>query len=528
MTGRQGATLQRSAIGAIVRPRLAWAFANWPIVVVSLAGVIAVLWVATLSARRLEGLGTGAYDLGFFQQVIWNVGASGTWTSSFHEGSFLGLHFSPILMVPAAIEVVIGADARVLVLLHALGIGTLVPATFLFLRAALRPSPSAGAMAAGLAVAVPIWAAMQWVIRADFHPELFGVVLALLAGWAGLSGRPRTMWVLAVVALTTREDVAYAVAVIGLLVAVRGRGRTRGHGRAMAVVAVAWGVVVFLVLMPWLRDGLPSDTARYYRWLGDGLSILSAPVRMPERIVAALTAQGSWFVVAGMIVAVAGLPLLRPRWLLLMVPPLTALLLSGHPPQAALIYQYPLLLVVPLLTATAMGGRRALAIVGRTERTRRTRRTRRAGRAGRDGRIGSPMWLAPVVFVVVGTPGLVGAWAQGSIPPFEDDPVFLGRASAIEALHAIAAQVPKEALLVADEGLVTPLASRPAIRRLTAAGLPARGAFIVIDREAWSPSRAAAAHRERIVAWLPLSGRSIIADDGRFVVWGPQPDASVP
>ncbi len=43
VTGRQGATLQRSAIGAIVRPRLAWAFANWPIVVVSLAGVIAGL-----------------------------------------------------------------------------------------------------------------------------------------------------------------------------------------------------------------------------------------------------------------------------------------------------------------------------------------------------------------------------------------------------------------------------------------------------------------------------------------------------
>ncbi len=55
-----------------------------------------------------------------------------------------------------------------------------------------------------------------------------------------------------------------------------------------------------------------------------------------------------------------------------------------------------------------------------------------------------------------------------------------------------------------------------------------RPAFIIIDREAWSPSRASAAQRDRILTWLPVSGRPIVADVGRFVLWGPQPVVVVP
>ena len=500
----------------MTRPSVARLALDWPRLAVLGASGVAVAWAATLLLRRVDGLGTGAYDLGFFQQVIWNVGTTGAWVSSFHDGSFLGLHFSPILVVPATIGAVLGHDARWLSLLHAIGIGALIPATFLFLRAAFHPGRWAVALAAGIAIPLPIWASMQWVIRSDFHPELAGVVLALLAGWAGLTGRPRAMWLLALVAMTTREDVAYAIAVVGLVVAVRGRGRMRQHGRVLVVAGIVWGTVVFAILMPWLRDGLPSDTARYYRWLGDGAAILTAPFRIPDRILGALTRPDPWFVVAGMLVAVGGLPLLRPRWFLPMVPPLLALFLSGHPPQAALLFQYPLLLVVPLLAATAMGGRRALALIGR--------RGRRRGRGRRVSRI-----AAPVIFVIVAAPAIIGAWAQGSIPPFKgSDPVFLGRPAAIERLRELATAVPLDAPLVADEGLVAPLAARPAIRRLTATGAPSPRAFVIIDREAWSPSGIAAVRRERILAELHRTGRPILADDGQFVVWGPTPTAVAP
>jgi uncharacterized membrane protein len=522
MIGRRGDAVAGLRSRRLALPRLATITRDWPQVTVALAGGAAVVWVAILLTRRLDGLGASAYDIGFFQQVIWNVSTTGSWVSSFHLGSFLGLHFSPILIVPAAIQLVTGSDARSLSLLHALGMGTLVPATFLFLRSAFRPSSLAAALAAGVAILVPVWASMQWVIRSDFHPELFGVILALLTGWAGLTGRSRTMWVLAIFALTTREDVAYAIAAIGLVVAARGRGRMRPHGRALVLVAITWGVVVFAGLMPWLRDGLPSPTAGYYRWLGEGASIVTAPLRLADRIVAALTRPGPWFVVAGMCIALAGLPLLRPRWLLLVAPPLAAVLLSAHPPQAALILQYPLILVVPFMVAAAMGGRHLLALAGRARRLWRISRGRSRGSAGTKGRAS---WAAPLVFVVSAVPACLGTWVQGTIPPVVgNDPAYLDRPAAIDRLRAVAATVPFDAMLVADEGLVPALAARPTIRRLVASWLPPQKAYVIIDRQAWSPTAGATTERNRIAAALAQGGRPILADDGRFVVWGPVGD----
>ena len=524
-TGRRAALSPPFVTALRWRPSLAWLTTAWPHLTVATVGFMATLWATALLWRRIDGLATPAYDLGFFQQVVWNVGATGAWISSFQQGSFLGLHFSPILAVPAVIERLVGPDVRVLSLLHAIGIGALAPAAFLFIRAALRPNAFAAPIAAALAIGLPVWATMQWVLRSDFHPELAGVVFALLAGWAGLSGRPRAMWILGLIALATREDVAYAIAVIGLVVMARGRGPMRRHGRVLTVAAVTWGIVVFGLEMPGLRDGALSDTASYYGWLGSGSAVLTAPLTMADRIVAALTRPAPWFVVAGMLIALVGLPLLRPRWLLLVVPPLVAALLSSHPPQAALILQYPLILLVPLLVAAAMGARRALAIVGRSRRRLRAR-----GRA-RGPRLVSTQLaaLVPLLVLVLAVPAVVGAWVQGSIPPFIGaDAAFLGRPPAIDELRAFALNIPSDAFLVADEGLVAPLAARPAIRRLTATERPAQQAFLLIDRLAWSPSRESAARRERILGMLPTSGRPRIADDGRFVLWGPRPEGTAP
>lgn len=489
------------------------------VVVVVAAAAIATTWAVDLLWRRIDGLASAAYDLGFFQQVVWSVGVRGTWSSSFQDGSFLGLHFSPILVIPAVIQGLTGPDPHVLSAIHGVSVGTLVIAAFLFLRAALRPARWSPVLAAGIALWIPAWASTQWVIRSDFHPELVGVVLALLAGWAGLTGRPRAMWLLAVLALTTREDVAYAVASVGLVVAVRGQSSMRAHGRALVIAATVLAAIVFLLVMPWLRDGAPSGTAPYYRWLGGGLAALTAPIRIPHELLAALTRPDPWFVVAGMVIATAGLPLLRPRWLLPVVPPLTALLLSGHPPQAAIILQYPLILYVPLLCATAMGGRRAMAALSWVVR----RADRRGGRVRHAPRSGPLAVVAPLALVaaVIGA-ALPGAWLQGSVPPFARHvPDSLTRPPAIDALRRVVGVVPADAPVLADEGLVAIVAGRPSIGTTSRLRSPAPDAYVVIDRQAWRPSARAGEIRDRLLAWLPTSGRALVADDGRFQVWRP-------
>ncbi len=493
------------------------------------AGLGVAAWVASLLLGRINGLAASAYDLAFFEQIVWNVGHTGQWTSSFHRGSFLGLHFSPALVIPAVLQALVWDDVRVLSLIHAAGVGGLVVATFGFVRAVLRPSIVAAPFALGLALGIPAWGVTQQVILSDFHPELIGIALALAAGWAGLTGRSRLMWTLAVMACSTREDVAYAVGVVGLVVAARGSMPLRRQGRALAIAAIAWAVVVFGFLMPAIRGGGPNATSAYYAWLGSGLEPLLAPFTMTQQVVAALTAETPWFVVAGMLGAVAFLPLLRPRWLLLMGPPLAASLLSTHTQQADLTLQYPLILVVPLVVAAALGARRLTALVVRFSRSVR----RRSGgvQARRDPRpAGQQRFLtlrmAPALIVLA---AVLNGFLQGSIPPFDTSLAgFAGRPAAIDQARAAARSVPPDATLVADEGLVVPLAGRRSVRQLTSRNYVPDDAYVLFDRSPVLDGGWGAARRDPAVARLEAAHRAVLFDDGRFVLWGPRGGAVVP
>ncbi|MBO0705774.1 MAG: DUF2079 domain-containing protein, partial [Candidatus Dormibacteraeota bacterium] len=62
-----------------------------------------VSWALWWRAERLE---VPAYDTAFFEQLAWNVGHGRGFVSGYYGASFLGLHFSPLLAVPAALELV--------------------------------------------------------------------------------------------------------------------------------------------------------------------------------------------------------------------------------------------------------------------------------------------------------------------------------------------------------------------------------------------------------------------------------------
>ncbi len=507
--------------------------ATGPAWLVGIGGTLAAGWAASLLLGRVNGLSAPPYDLAFFQQIIWNVGTSGLWISSFHQGSFLGLHFSPLLVVPAVLERLVGFDVRVLNVMHALAVGGLVPASFLFLRALLRPSRAAAVVAAGLAIAIPVWGTTQDIIRSDFHPETIGVGLALVAGWAGLTGRTRILWVAATLALLTREDVSYAVAIIGLVVAVRGERAVRRQGRILAAVAMVWAIVVFGLLMPAIRAGVATDTDSYYAWLGGGLGVLLAPINQTTALVAHVARPTPWLAVAGMIIALLGLPLLRPRWLVLGLPPLMAVLLSDNFFQANLRLQYGLILVVPLIVAAGFGGRRALAIVERRLRrsiVRRHPRDREAGGPSATWAGAVPRFaLALALTLALAAPAAIGAFVQGSLPPFDHgDPAFASRPPGFDRLGQLVAVIPARGVVAADEGLVVALAARPEIRRLLVTSVAPADAFVVIDRLGWFPTAQLAANHNRLLAALGPSTRPVLADDGRFIIWGPQPGEPTP
>jgi hypothetical protein len=245
------------------------------------------------------------------------------------------------------------------------------------------------------------------------------------------------------------------------------------------VVSVLWAAAVELVLMPGLRGAIRSDIASYYSWL---------PHADPVRIALAAANPGGWLGFAALIGAMAGLPLLRPQWLLLALPPLLGDLLSAHSPQAVLHLQYGLPLVVPVLVAGGLGARTLLDHV----------RVR-------------PPALAALALPAVAV-GLVSSPLAAPGPP--------QAASPLQRLAACTAALPGKAPLAADDSVAAPLAARPVERPLTWAHL---ADWIIVDRAGYVPAYVDSGTRSRELVALPTEGRRLHCDDGRFQLWGPVP-----
>lgn len=501
---------------------------SWPALLVTLAAGGGSAWWAYLSLRRADGLATAAFDQAYFQQLVWSVANGSGLRSSFNPGDFLGLHFSPILVLPAALQA-LWPDARLLSLLQVAALGLAVAAAFLFLRAVLHPSRLAGWVAAALTVPLIVSPIYQQQLRADFHPEALALPLVLLAGWAGLTRRPVVLYVAALIALTAKEDQVYSVAVMGLLVAARGAGSwrhgARRHGLALVAMAAGWAVAVFGVVKPALRAGVTYDTDGYYAWLGQGLDIARVPFEQTDALIEALTRPAGWLVVGWLIVSMGGLALVRPRWLLLVGPPLVAHLLSRQIPQQQVALQYGLLLVVPALVASGLGARRLLAHVAGRQRRRRcrfrsapARPLRRAPhRLARRVPAGLALTLA---LALVPAMGLGAAIAAGSVPPFSSVQArFWDRPAAIDRVRAIAASVPHDAPLATDWGMASALAGRPRILVLSAL---TDDAYVLLDADPWVSGSVPWATRTALIADLPTSGRTRLIDDGRFSLWSPR------
>ena len=448
-----------------------------------LAAATAFAWTLHADLQRLYGMTSSAWDLAYDQQVIWNVSVGQGFYSSFARANFLGIHFELIFVVLAAVER-LWADPTVLLIFSSAGLAATAPAAYLFLKA-LLPTDRAEStwLALALALPIPFWASIQEAARDFFHPENMAIAFALLAAWAGIRGHRVAMWVLCVLVLTCKEDQVYAVGVIGLLMAAYGAPQVRKHWRFIVYLAGAWFLIGTGIVQQHLRNGGYTDFV-YYGWLvlhPTTAAILSA-IFNPEALL----------VVAGIIASLGGLPLLAPRWLLLVIPPYLADVLSSHNPQNVLNLHYALLLLFPLIVAGGVGARHLL-----TNRT-----------------------FKPAYALTAILPALLIAWGTGRLPPALDaNPALYSRPDTLAELVTATAMIPANAPVSADDGLAVWLANRHTIN-----DFPDKldnTCYVVLDHQPYISGPTIPEQRLAAIAQLASSGRHVLYDDGRFQVWSP-------
>lgn len=456
------------------------AFAAAPL----LTAAVAFAWILYGQLRRAYGMTSDAWDLGYYQQLVWSISQGHGFYSSFARANSIGIHLEPILAVPAAVER-FWPSPVVLLLFSSAALAATAPAAYVFFRAVLPVERRESRwLAVTLSAPIPFWAATQEAARDFFHPENIALPLALLAAWAGVRGHRAASWVLCVLALACNENQAYTVAVIAVFLSWYGAAAIKGHAPFILLLAGGWFLIGTGIVQQLFRDF--GATAAAYGWLAgaDPMSIMGALLR-PDALLAAGVIVASMF----------ALPVLAPRWLLLVLPTYVASVLSDRTPENSLSLHYVLPLVFPLIVAGGIGARKLLEM--------------------------SP--LKPAVAMAAVVPAVLLGWGTGRFPPaLGSESALYSQPLAVAQLRTATSMIPSDAPVNADAGLTVWLANRQAIGEFPDT-LDANS-YVVIDRDPYLAASTDSRVRQKAADALQASGRSLVYDDGRFQVWSPVGD----
>jgi uncharacterized membrane protein len=195
-----------------------------------------------LPMLRYDRFGTFGFDLGIYDQ--------GTWLLSRGKDPFVTIrglelfgHHANIFLFLLVPFYWLGGGPIFLLVVQVLAQASGAIAIFLLARDLLKSKWAGVALAAALLLN-PTY---QWLTWEFFHPDAVAIGPLLFAYWAARNRRWRWFAFAAVLAVLCKEDVAIAMAALGLIIALRG-DRKRG-----AIVAAASTVYFFFatrVLIP--------------------------------------------------------------------------------------------------------------------------------------------------------------------------------------------------------------------------------------------------------------------------------------
>jgi uncharacterized membrane protein len=432
---------------------------------------------------------SNAYDLGFFDQIIWNTAHGRLFETSFVPYNFAGQHMEPVLVLFAAAYRV-WPNVELLLLTQAAVVAWAAVPLFVGACRLLRSRAAALLVAAAYLLAPHLHGAVLF----DFHPEVMGTAgifgaFALLA-----AGRPG--WAIAALGsvLLLKEDAALAGLGFALIIWLRGYRR---YALGLAAAAIAYLVLVVGVVMPAIRGG-PGDLQERYGYLGDDApGVITGALRHPDVMIGHLLGPGRREALAYLFGTQALLPVARPGGALAAAPLLAANLLATHPPQHQLIFHY-VALPFALLLVTAVFGIERLA------------HSPWLDGVGRWGRI-SPARRAAVLAAL-----LCGAQCTGYVfgSPLGGrlQPERYQRTPHTDAVDRVLRAVPAQVPLSAQSGLVPHLSQRRAVYEFPRLE---HAEWVIIDRHGWRSSQANDAGYARVLAELPSLGYCLfLVNDG--------------
>ncbi len=320
-----------------------------------------------LGVRHYEGFGSWAFDMGIYDQALWKASRFDKTFITVRGLEMWGHHFNPIMYLHAPFYWM-GAGPRFLYVSQAVIIGLGAVAVYLLGRDRLK-SPWLGFM---FAISYVGYAPIGYISWANWHPEALVITPLLFAWWAARRHSWRMFTVFALLALTTREDAALVMTMMGgLLLWHAWRDISSGEDdqpfswknrnvRAAALTMLGSIALYFFATKGVIRhfnDGKdPFYIGYFYGEFGSSMfEVLGTMLRHPDRVVNLAMKKDRLTFYTQLLVPLAASPLVGFPYLLMAGPQMLSSITSSTPYARSIEYQYPSMMIAPIVIASIEG-----------------------------------------------------------------------------------------------------------------------------------------------------------------------------
>jgi uncharacterized membrane protein len=311
-----------------------------------------VLLFGYVTVLNHEALETTAFDLGNMDQAVWNSlrGRFLPFTNWGEEGTRLAYHVDPILILISPLYLIY-SDPRTLLVFQTVIVA--LGAWPIYLLARERLGTSIAILVFPLSYL--LFPALEGANLFDFHPTTLVAGLFPYAFYFLEKKRYALYFLLAVLVMCCKEEMPLLVVMLGiyaLLVL-----RNWRIGSVSIVLGIAWFVVAVCVIIPHYNPTGQSPYLGAYDQVGEGpAGILRTAFTDPALLVRTMLTREKLVYLRDLFLPVGFVSLFAPQVLMLCLPTLAIILLSGDPQVYTLEkFHYPAPLV-PVIVLSAVYG----------------------------------------------------------------------------------------------------------------------------------------------------------------------------
>ena len=299
---------------------------DWPQVVAWGLVILYIITFTWLAIQRHASFNSSGFDLGIYDQVVWNTlhGRIFFYTTTGLPLLHLSNHADPILFLVAPFYL-IHSGPQMLLFLQAAAIGLGGMPVFWLAREKLESDFAA----LSLLLAYLLFPTLAVVTLWDFHPPALAVGFLMYAFYFLVKRKPFWFLLFAVLAMACKEHIALVVAFMGLYAIARYRDWVLG------AVTIVLAISYFIALMYWIIPTFSVTGGHlflgYYSYLGDSpLEIIRTSITRPDLVLNSLLQPDKLEYLRDVLAPFVYLPLLGLPVLLIGTPMFAINLLSTN------------------------------------------------------------------------------------------------------------------------------------------------------------------------------------------------------